>query len=465
MIAEVLDKDFVVRQLQIVRDFLRTGGRRGGDVDTPPVEVTDEDLQAAAAEIDKSLASEAVSPSGPRGSDAAPSERRGDAAQPPSLDNRAFISSDPVLSITQSALEQYVKHKDAAVTDEPSAPGRRGDVEDDPVTGTRIDRRILDEFSVTDPGWVSSLIAMGIQKFRNPRKFNPLPAPPVEMKDRCRLVMVGDWGSGLPRAQKTAVAMRKYVEECLADGTDCHVIHLGDVYYSGWDFEYRERFLPYWPVKKGEESRIGSWSLNGNHDMYSGGYGYYDTLLADPRFGKQAKSSFFRLHNKNWQILGLDTAYDDNSLRDPQAKWVTETLAANPQKTMLLTHHQFFSAYENAEDVGAVLREKLKPLLAAGRIDAAIWGHEHRCVAYSTFENIRYPRLIGHGGIPAYMTHAQADAYPAPATFEDRRFISASLGLEHWAYMGFAIMDFDGPNLTTRYFDEIGFCTLTEKFS
>lgn len=462
MIAEVLDRDFVLKQLDIVRDFLSGGGRRGGDVEPPPVVVSDDDLKAAAAEIDRSLAAEAATPSGPRASDPPPSDRRGDNPSP--LANRAFISSDPVLSITQSALEQYIAHKRATTVDPPST-GRRGDGGDqaDPVTGTRIDRRILDQFSVTDPGWVSSLIAMGIQKFRNPRKFNATPAQSVEMKDRCRLVVVGDWGSGLPRAQATAVAMRKYIDECLANDIDCHVVHLGDVYYSGWDFEYDERFLPYWPVGKAEHSRIGSWSLNGNHDMYSGGFGYYDTLLADTRFARQEKSSFFRLYNKSWQILGLDTAYDDNGLRDPQAKWVEDTVGANPQKTMLLSHHQFFSAYEPSESVGAVLRTKLKRVLGSGRIDAALWGHEHRCIAYSSHEQIRYPRLIGHGGVPVYMTRAETDAYVEPATFEDRRFIGN--WPEKWAYMGFAVLDFDGPALTTRYVDEAGFQTKQEQFS
>ena len=465
MIAEVLDKDFVLKQLEIVREFLRSGGRRGGDVEPPPVEVTEDDLQTAATAIDNSLASEAAGSSGPRGYDTATSDRRGDSQEsPPSIDNRAFISSDPVLSITQSVLEQYIAHKNAAATDQ-SGSGRRdgGGDEADPVTGSRIDRRVFDQFSVTDPGWVSSLIAMGIQKFRNPHAFNASPAPSVEMKERCRIVMVGDWGSGLPRAQATAKAMRTCIDQCLTDGTDCHVIHLGDVYYSGWDTEYRDRFLPYWPVKKGEQSKIRSWSLNGNHDMYSGGYGYFGTLLADPRFERQAMSSFFRLYNKNWQVLGLDTAYDDNGLRDPQSKWVRDTLAANSQKTMLLTHHQFFSAYENTPDVGAALREKLKPLLAAGRIDAAIWGHEHRCLTHSSYEGVRYPRLVGHGGVPVYMTHAEGDAYPAPATFEDRRYIAH--GLEKWAYMGFVVLDFDGPTFKTRYVDENGLVTKEEQFT
>jgi hypothetical protein len=200
--------------------------------------------------------------------------------------------------------------------------------------------------------------------------------------------------------------------------------------------------------------------------MYSGGYGYYGTLLADPRFGRHARSSFFRLYNKHWQILGLDTAYDENGLRDPQAKWVLETLAANSQKTMLLTHHQFFSAYENSDNVGAVLRQKLKQPLSAGRIDAAIWGHEHRCVTYAEHGGIRYPRLVGHGGVPVYMTHAEGEAYPAPATFEDRRFIRYESALpERWALMGFVVIDLAGPDITTRYVDENGFNVKEEHFA
>ena len=139
------------------------------------------------------------------------------------------------------------------------------------------------------------------------------------MSERCRLIVVGDWGSGLPRAQKVAAAMRSYVDDSLKNGIGCHVIHLGDVYYSGWEYEYRNRFLNYWPVHIEEKDKVGSWSLNGNHDMYSGGHGYFGTLLMDPRFSRQGGTSFFKLFNKHWQILGLDTAWDENGLKDPQA--------------------------------------------------------------------------------------------------------------------------------------------------
>lgn len=381
-----------------------------------------------------------------------------------SLDDACFISSDPIISITQSALEEYLNHQDSPDhVDIPQAQAqRRDDSAETPVTDRSIaenlvqsDRRVFEKFSITDPGWVSSLVAMGIRQFRNKHPFNPKPAPTQTMADRCRLVMVGDWGSGLPRAQKVSDQMRKYIEECIHEGIDCHVIHLGDVYYSGFEYEYCKRFLPYWPVKKGEEDKVGSWSLNGNHDMYSGGHAYFNTLLGDPRFAKQANSSFFRLANSNWQFIGLDTAYEDNGFKDPQAVWLADTLARNNQSAVLLTHHQFFSAYEDAPEVGEVLREKLGPLLSEGRIFGAIWGHEHRCILHDPHADLKYARLVGHGGVPVYMTHGGDDEYVSPATFEDRRFIKN--GLEHWAYMGFSVIDLDGKTLKARYVDEDGF--------
>jgi hypothetical protein len=239
MIAEVLDKAFVLSQLKVVREHLRSGRRRDGG-EPPPVEVDEPALQSAATEIDRVLAADPADSLSPT-----PSGRRGTgSASASDIESRAFISSDPVMSLAQSVLEQYYESKGAVVADPPVAGRRGADSPTDPVTGDGIDRRIFDRFSITDPGWVSSLIAMGIQKFRNPHDFNVAPAPSVQIKERCRLVMVGDWGSGLPRARATADAMRAFIDECLADGTDCHVIHLGDVYYSGWDWEYRKRFLP-----------------------------------------------------------------------------------------------------------------------------------------------------------------------------------------------------------------------------
>jgi hypothetical protein len=301
---------------------------------------------------------------------------------------------------------------------------------------------------------------MGVRKFRTRRAFNSEFPPSVQVGDDACVLLVGDWGSGLPRAQKVASAMRVHVEHAREAGRDVHVIHLGDVYYSGWDYEYQKRFLPYWPVQPAEAGKIGSWCINGNHDMYSGGHAYFDTLLKDSRFAPQRQTSFFHLHNKEWQIFGLDTAWDDNGLKDPQAQFVSTMLGKHAQKAITLSHHQFFSAYEPADDCGKVLREKLAAPLAAGRIHTAFWGHEHRCVLYDAWQNIKYGRLVGHGGVPVYMTHADDGSYVQPAIYEDRRFLKS--GLEYWAYFGFAVLDFAGPKLKVRYVDENGLTVKTE---
>jgi hypothetical protein len=51
-------------------------------------------------------------------------------------------------------------------------------------------------------------------------------------------------------------------------------------------------------VRADETGAFGSWSLNGNHDVYSGGHAYFDVLLRDPRVARQEQSSFFSFVNK-----------------------------------------------------------------------------------------------------------------------------------------------------------------------
>ncbi len=247
--------------------------------------------------------------------------------------------------------------------------------------------------------------------------------------------------------------MRRVVEQGLAAGLDQHVVHLGDVYYSGTEREYRRRFLPYWPVDESEVDRVGSWSLNANHDMYSGGHGYFEVLLGDPRFARHEGSSYFSLHNDDWQVLGLDTGWEDGGLQDPQSEWVDATLGAGDRKGMLLSHHQLFSAYK--PDVRATLEPKLRGVLDADRVRAWFWGHEHRCMLYEPYEHVAAARCIGHGGVPVYMWRSQDEPCPPPGTYEYRGRIVD--GLQRWALFGFAVLDFDGPRLHVRYIDETGY--------
>lgn len=452
MIAEFLNRAVVLQQIDDL-------------VSEMPRQITDErgqgraadDLEHARAALAAAADVERRGSSGQLGFEP-PDVRRGQEAPP--LDDFSFISHQPIISIVQSALEANYRRSELAglVIDRPPADDRRGDglplvAEQSMASAPRVrrtdnGRRLFDQFSITDIRWVNSKIAEAIRFFRHKHAFNERPAEPVSLPDPCRLIVVGDWATGIPRARALGDVMRSEVSKALDEGLTTHVVHLGDVYYSGWEHEYRERLLDPWPVFADEADRVGSWTLNGNHDMYSGGHSYYNVALADPRFSQQQRSSFFSLVHPKWKILAVDTSWEDADLRDPQTRWLRDELH-DKRKVMLLSHHQIFSAYDS---YATAVAEKVAPILAARPIDAWFWGHEHRCITYAPHLNVKCARCVGHGGVPVYMWHGQNDPYPAPGAYEDRRFIAS--GLEHWAYFGFVVLDIKGDTIDVRYVDE-----------
>jgi hypothetical protein len=286
--------------------------------------------------------------------------------------------------------------------------------------------------------------------------FCSTPADRV-LAENAKVFVVGDWATGLPQARNVAARMREQLA-AVPPGIECHVIHLGDTYYSGLQDECRRRFLDLWPVDPG--SAVSSWTLAGNHDMYAGGYGYYDVLLADPRFAKQSRCSFFRLANADWQILGLDSSYmdpDQPDLQAPQPQWLSKHTADPSRGTVLLSHHQPFSPYE---DVESALPGTVSTALGGRPVEAWLWGHEHRCAVYEPDivwkrydQNARYTAVVGHGGVPNLLSGAPAPQHQAVAwEFAD----SYQIGDDRWGLGGFAVLTFAGPTLEIQYYDEYG---------
>jgi Calcineurin-like phosphoesterase len=387
--------------------------------------------------------------------------RRGAYAAP--IDHLAYFPRDALLSITQSAVEEFLEeHASKRLRPVTEKEGRRGgggswspvadyilDIPDDAIPGEQEqNRRLGGVGEITDPRWIISVAAMGWRKLKHRYEFHDSPAPPHRLAENARVIAVGDWAIGSKRARRVAHQIREVLDADDSTGRDCHVIHLGDTYYGGWDREYRKRFLPHWPVREGEPH--GSWSLNGNHDMYTGGHGYFEVLLNDARFAPfHQGSSWFSLENDHWQLLGLDSSWADHDLAGSQPRWVASKVEEHPnRKTMLLSHHQPFSAYE---DVPPQLVAKLGAALAKGPADAWLWGHEHRCVAYKPRDQVRLGRCVGHGGIPVY-----ADNSRTPSSVSWRLRKSFRVGLETWAMLGFAVLDFDGPKINIRYLNERG---------
>lgn len=464
MIANVLSRRFLESWLDPVERALRALAEETGDP-------TGEYAEALAGLSDERAEGLLGQPDG--GS----TKRRGIQDDVSALDEHSFLSRGPVLSLLQSAIEERIESEHADLILEDTDGGRRAVDDVAVLADRRLDfegdadsaRRLFGRFEYADFRWVADIgLAKALRAVRDRHPFNPEPAPPVALADDARIVMVGDWGSGLPRARAVAEHMRTAIEEGLAEGRQVHVVHLGDVYYAGFAREYRNRFLRDWPVRPEEADRVYSWCVNGNHDMYSGGQGYFQTLLADPRFACHQSSSWFSIENAHWRIVGLDTAWDEEGLHDPrierglaepQAARLREWAGQDDRPFMLLSHHQLFSAHES---VGPSLKDKLHPLLEAGRIRSWFWGHEHKCVVFGPYLGVPYARCLGHGGVPVYAVSEPESEEPPVEWYEDR-WVEAVL--ERWAYFGFAVLDFDGADVSVQYVDEYGETAYSEAFN
>lgn len=203
-----------------------------------------------------------------------------------------------------------------------------------------------------------------------------------------RVAIAADWGTGLYGAPKIAETIRKMAGQRKFD----LAMHLGDVYYSGTEKEVDARFLKAWPTDAATMNR----ALNGNHEMYSGGVGYFKLIL--PAFKQE--SSYFALQNEHWLLVGLDTAYVDHDIDNKQVAWLNLIVnQAGARKLVLFSHQQPFSRLDSQ---GPKLQKVLKRLLDDRRITAWYWGHEHECVIYDP-----HPvwgllgRCLGNGGIPS----------------------------------------------------------------
>jgi hypothetical protein len=451
MIKQVVDRDEVRQYVEALRNHLdapqlkdkAAQAAKTIDGEGDPVE----QLRAALPSVTPQLAS-----SGADAADVAP-----------------FISRDPIQSLLQSTLEDKLRER--GVPGE--APKRRGFL----AWLVHLIESILHpvRFGPDDPNWVIDVAGAVLERMaKGNHAFNPLPAE-YEVADNARVVIVGDWGTGLPRAQEVAKFMAEEVSEALAEDREAHVIHLGDIYYSGLKGEVRRHVLApgMWPVSTEQASAgVTSWSLNGNHDMYSGGFGYFETLLGDERFSRQRSpdgkaTSFFRLRSPSWDFVALDTSWDTDVLssgfigvlQDPQAEFAQRVAGESARKLMLLSHHQLLSVYDK-EDLGPTLEEKLAPLLDGGRVTAWLWGHEHRCMGFEGAKQVKTSRCIGHGGVPVLMEHKPHEPIPSPGEWEERDF--SEYHGDHWGRMGFAILDLAGPKIKVRYRNELGLTSRKE---
>ena len=406
-------------------------------------------------------------------------------------DRKVFVPTNEHLSLLQALLEQravegkLAKRPDDATTNlnEPETVYAVRDLEEaDPpplATSILVDPEadgVEDEgagdFDLTDPLWAEILIEVArTHKDRRDFKLPKKPPQPYPLHNDARVILVGDWGNGGRDAQAVSGAIRTWMQS--AGDRQCHVIHLGDVYYAGTKWEAKHRFLDFWPVHKSEADSFRSWTLNGNHDMYAAGEGLMQVTLLDPRFAYQRTTdgeptTQFHLKGADWQILGMDSSWkfrltdaigEKGHLGLEQAEWVDNCASEQRLGTILLSHHQPLKRTASWPEPLTAIEHFLAETRECRRkngIEAWLWGHEHRCIAYGTPQDVTglgYAACVGNGAMPNARRHeilSGGDEWELLDTHRDGD------GTE-WLNCGFAVIDFDPQTLpTVTYVDQNG---------
>lgn len=274
------------------------------------------------------------------------------------------------------------------------------------------------KMSNCDPAWISTvteyskfLNSGGTLHYRSPSSLS-VQETIINIEADARIGIVGDWGTGTPAAARVMRQLKLLDPDI--------IIHLGDIYYSGTQEECQINFLDV-VDQTIDRSKTKVYTLCGNHDMYSGGRGYYwliDTLIADPAYRQRASYFCLRSRDNALQFVALDTGFHDtrplnfdsaaSHIEPEEERWAIARVSEFPGRTVLLTHHQPFSAFaaigpalSNDEDstVNTNLLSTLKNL-GPKKIAAWYWGHEHTLALYQAHEGLARGRCLGHGAIP-----------------------------------------------------------------
>lgn len=287
------------------------------------------------------------------------------------------------------------------------------------------------KWTTYDQGWFFSFLnlvkTVSIGNWFTGNDFPGTPNMSIPMRsysrtpDKIKIALIGDWGTG----DETAQSIMDHVKELSPD----YIIHLGDVYYSGspaesiWHLkddlyfnlgEEMNNLVNAWPEEYKGNRR--SFTLNSNHEMYTGANGYFiDALKAshvgESVFDGQHGKSCFALTFGDWTILGLDSAYMGSAsdgfmkgkLGDQQAAWIKE-MGLDAEKTIVLSHHTGVEADCKEQNP---LWTELNEALGADPY-AWYWGHVHNGIAYNSplkiasesFETNTYARCVGHSALP-----------------------------------------------------------------
>ena len=364
-----------------------------------------------------------------------------------------------------------------------------------------------------------------------------------------RVAIVGDIGTGTDVAAAVLLAALHF---------DPHaILHLGDVYFSGTEFETRQRFVGLIrAVLRTARRQVPVFTVPGNHEYFTGCVSFFKAidsgrLIMRPDQRQSASYFCLRTEDDGWQFLGLDTGYYGHymnvaasaqqaildrlhignvetagetadahwpkeynpylhrtvaaslprrdtttpiaqvKVRDDETVWHRDKLQNFPGRSILLSHHQLYSALNECgvaqkqmtckdgriipdpTDINRVWVDtdlwRQFGFAFGDSVAAWIWGHEHNLGIFQSdyrpsdwptggpeaeqvFKALPKGRCAGHSAIPVQESEAPyAQKYPVPLERQN-----LTLGITGgWYNRGFQILELAGAGRPAqlRYYE------------
>jgi hypothetical protein len=336
------------------------------------------------------------------------------------------------------------------------------------VEGNEADSKLyqaeLEKSVCDDAGWAECLTTyLGYKALLQNPLYRPNQNQVVDLgTTKSKLAIIGDWGTGEDFAKNVLKQIAALKPDVL--------IHLGDVYYAGTKDEAKENFVD---ICRPILGNIPLYSLCGNHDMYSGGEGYYWLL---DQIGQ--KASYFCLRNDNWIFIAMDTGFHDNNpfnvstnmtklvLQDEwsEAAWhLNQINNAGNRRLVLLSHHQLFSPFGSVGSVDGTayaynpnLYDIFAPVLP--KVEWWFWGHEHTLGIFPSYMGLKRGRCIGASAVPVFSDQQQyavasglqtLNNVPMP-TWDSNGVLGTTANMYNNC---FAIMTLHGASATVDYYE------------
>lgn len=351
-------------------------------------------------------------------------------------------------------------------------------------------------------------------QYRKASDYPNYGAIPWNIPQGAQIVMLGDWGTALEDAADFLYAIWKQAYLNNPNGSIVF-LHLGDIYYCGLPYECKSNFYDVFVNVGGKlQNDLGGnfnpnppiFTLPGNHEYYSLGYGYFELL---DMLDHNQQCSFFclRTADNRWQFLGMDTGQADGNgllsalqqigdrakekldeklpdwnwlswvsnlasatyedfvgpfqptLHSDELEWLKDKLENFTGTTIMLSHHQLFSReaeinHSTPEYMNTWLDNNFR-YYYKDKIAAWYWGHEHSFALYlDGLMGLNKGRLLGSS---SYEVTEENDS-PYEATYPMIPFaqnMDPSLihrNSDGLFYHSGAIMHQSGDDLKVKYY-------------